>query len=152
MRYVLKAASDTDKEWLDALRRAVYKDLFDVTWGDWDEDRHERHFTACLEEGNISLIIVDTAPVGMIQLLEADDAVEIAEIQIGASQQGKGLATAIINDVLAKAHTANKKVTLSTGLKNFGAIKLYLRLGFVETDRTDAKIYMQYMAPLASHT
>jgi len=44
MLYSLRHATDADRAWLEELRRAAYKPLFDATWGDWDEDRHQRQF------------------------------------------------------------------------------------------------------------
>lgn len=141
--YDLRNSLETDNVWLDSLRREAYKNLFFETWGDWDEDRHTRHFTSCLSEGHIQIIEINQLHVGMIQLFDLDDAIEISEIQISASYQGKGLASQIIRDILRKAKNLNKKVTLSAGLKNIGAIKLYKKLGFKEVNRTETKIYME---------
>ena len=80
MEYSLRPSSKSDKTWLDQLRRKAYRDLFDATWGGWDEDRHIQHFTNSWEAGSISIIVVNQVAVGMIQLLEADNEVEIAEI------------------------------------------------------------------------
>ena len=142
--YRLRDAYESDNAWLDSLRREVYRDLFFATWGNWDEDRHTRHFTSCLSEGNIQIIEINQTPIGMLQLFNLDDAIEISEIQISSLHQGKGLASQIISDILQKGNNSHKKVTLSTGLKNFGALKLYQKLGFKEVKRTEAKIYMEH--------
>ena len=139
----LRLAKESDKVWLDSLRREVYRDLFFATWGDWDEDRHIRHFEACLNEGHIQIIEINKTPIGMLQVFDLDHAIEISEIQISSSHQGKGLATQIISDILKRAKLSNKKVTLSAGLKNIGAVKLYKKLGFKEVNRTEEKIYME---------
>lgn len=143
IKYLLREACESDKAWLENLRREVYRDLFFATWGSWDEDRHARHFISCLEEGHIQIIEVNKMPVGMLQVFELDGATEISEIQISPLNQGQGLATEIINDILEKAHSSNKKVTLSTGLKNSKALRLYQKLGFLEIRRTESKIYME---------
>ena len=144
MNYSLKSASAADKPWLDHLRRECYKDLFDATWGHWDEDRHLRHFSSCLEKGNIQIIEYEDAPIGMLQVFDIDGAIEISEIQISPEHQGKGLGSTVIGDIIQKANESKKKVALSTGLKNEGAFRLYKELGFEETRRTDAKVYMEY--------
>ena len=56
MRYKLVPALPSDRDWLEALRRAVYQDLFVATWGAWDEARHQRHFAECIELGEINII------------------------------------------------------------------------------------------------
>jgi len=83
-------ASSADKAWLEQLRRDVYQELFRATFGGWDEVRHARQFAECWERGQISIIEVDGNRVGMIQLFEDADAVEVGEIQIDPRHQNKG--------------------------------------------------------------
>jgi len=58
------------------------------------------------------------------------DNVEIGEIQIHPSHQNQGIGTRILMDTIAHAHGERKKVSLSVGLKNVRAFRLYQRLGF----------------------
>jgi len=146
MNYTLKNAVEKDKAWLDSLRRDCYKNLFDATWGQWDEERHTRHFVACWDKGNIQIVEREDLPVGMLQVVDIDGGVEICEIQISPEHQGKGLGSVLIGDITSQASDNREKVGLSTGLKNEGAFELYKRLGFKETRRTDSKIYMEYFS------
>jgi ribosomal protein S18 acetylase RimI-like enzyme len=143
MNYTLRPVNESDRPWLDQLCRQVYRDLFFATWGRWDDDRHIRHFASCWERGNIQIIKVDAVSVGMIQVFDLDDQIEIAEIQIAPDFQGQGLATMMINDILINAKRKQKKVTLSSGLQNLGALRLYARLGFTEVKRTELKVYLE---------
>ena len=43
---------------------------------------------------------------------------------------------------MAQAHRQRKKVSLSTGLKNERAVRLYERLGFKHVSRSDTHIHM----------
>jgi ribosomal protein S18 acetylase RimI-like enzyme len=130
MRYTLKPATAADQPWLESLRRSVYQDLFLATWGRWDEARHLRHCAECWERGNIYTVELDRERVGMIQLHEYADRLEVGEIQIQPSHQGRGIGTRLLRDVQARAHAQRKTVALSTGLKNVRAVRLYERLGF----------------------
>ena len=143
MRYSLRHAKDADKAWLDELRRAVYEPLFRATWGGWDETRHQRHLAATWQKGRIQLIEVDGQPIGMIQLLEVDDCVEVGEIQILPEYQNQGLGTQLLVDVIDRAREQGRDVILSTGLMNAGAHRLYERLGFEETERSDTHVHMR---------
>jgi len=144
MRYSLRPATAADKAWLDQLRRAAYADLFDATWGGWDEDRHRRHFDGTWERGGIQAIEIDGRPIGMVQLTQSDDRVEVIEIQIALDHQNNGIGTQLMRDVMDRASQQGRDVVLSTGLKNAGAIRLYERLGFEATERTDSKVWMRY--------
>jgi GNAT superfamily N-acetyltransferase len=137
-------ATSEDRPWLEQLRRAVYRDLFFATWGGWDEARHLRHCTECWARGGIDCIEVDGERVGMIQLFERPDAVEIGEIQIQPAHQGRGIGTRLLLDTMAWARAQRKKVSLATGLKNHRAFALYQRLGFRHVARTETHDHMEY--------
>jgi ribosomal protein S18 acetylase RimI-like enzyme len=137
MRFELIPAVDQDRQWLEQLRRSVYRDLFFATWGGWDETRHLRHCEDCWARGSIYVVEIDGARVGMMQLFELPDAVEVGEIQIAPEYQNNGIGTRLLRDTITRAHSGGKKVVLSTGLQNHRAFQLYLRLGFHHTGRTD---------------
>ena len=146
VRYRLIDASSEDEEWLDGLRRRAYQDLFNITWGGWDEARHSRQLSESIRRGRISIIEVDGKRVGMIQLLDHDDAVEIAEIQIDPSDQHRGIGTSVLVDVISHASARGREVHLSVGLANHQAIKLYERLGFSSVGQSETHCHMVYRA------
>lgn len=143
MPYRLVPTTKEDRQWLEELRRAVYHDLFVATWGGWDEARHLRHFAECWEQGDICAVEIDGVRVGMIQLFERPDALEVGEIQIQPLHQGRGIGTRLLRDTIAQAHAQGRKVSLSTGLQNRRAISLYRRLGFQSTDQSETHHYME---------
>ena len=144
MDYRLRPASEADKAWLDVLRREAYRDLFDATWGGWDETRYLDHFSKTWDAGHISVIVVEGCAVGMIQLLESAGEIEVAEIQVLPTWQGYGLGSRVLQDVIDSAREHGNRVSLYLGLHNRGALRLYKRLGFQEQERSDSQIFMEY--------
>ncbi len=142
--YQLVSALPSDEAWLEELRRDVYRELYQATWGHWDEDRHIRQFHECVKRGSISIIQVDGVRIGMIQLLDSHDAVEISEIQILASYQNQGIGTEILTSVIRDANQGDKAVRLTVALKNDKALKLYERLGFRCTSTSETHPHMEY--------
>ena len=143
MAIQLQPSTPEDRPWLEELRRTAYLDLFIATWGGWDEGRHQRHWTSCVQEGRISIIKLDGTNAGMVQIFDEDSSVEVAEIQVLPEFQNRGIGSTVIADIVKRAHANQKPVTLSTGLKNTRAKKLYQRLGFELVKETDAKIYFE---------
>ena len=92
----------------------------------------------------ICLIEVDGTRVGMIQLFDKDDSVEVKEIQVHPAHQGRGIGTSVLCDVVARAHARRKKVFLSTGIQNRRAVKLYRRLGFVHVAQNETHFCMEF--------
>ena len=148
MQYHLNPATAADQSWLERLRNAVYQERFIATWGQWDEARHLRHCAECWERGNIYIVELNGERVGMIQFHEYPDRVEVGEIQIQPLHQRKGIGSRVLRDMLVRVHAQQKKVTLSTGLKNLGAVRLYERLGFHHVSPSETHFRME-SEPLA---
>jgi hypothetical protein len=70
MEYRLVEATASDGGGLENLHRTVYQDLFQATWGGWDDARHQRQLGDCLNlnRGHISIIEGGGSHVGMIQV------------------------------------------------------------------------------------
>jgi len=143
MHFRLVPATEDDQPWLEQLRRSVYQELFVATWGRWDEARHLRHCTECWNQGNIFSVEVDGKRVGMIQLFEHADSLEVGEIQIQPSHQCQGIGTRLLRAAMDHAHAQGKKVSLSTGLQNRRAVKLYERLGFRHVSQCETHFHME---------
>lgn len=143
----MRHATFADEIWLEGLRRRAYADLFDATWGGWDESRHARQFAESMKRGHVSIIEVAGVRVGMLQMIAEGGAVEIAEIQVDPGHQGRGLGTRVLLDVMADATAEGRVVRLSVGLKNGRATRLYERLGFVLEGKSDTHCHMTYEAP-----
>ena len=137
MNYCLVPATPEEQAWLEQLRRSVYRDLFFATWGHWDEARHLRHCSECWERGNIFCVEVDGVRVGMIQLFELPETIEVGEIQIAPPYQRQGIGSVVLRDTVKRAHESGRKVSLATGLKNHRAFALYERLGFQCVGQTE---------------
>jgi ribosomal protein S18 acetylase RimI-like enzyme len=143
MRYRLLRATVDDQRWLDQLRRSVYRELFIATFGSWDEARHVRHVSECWDLGHISIIEVGGERVGMIQILDQTDFVEIGELQIQPSHQGHGIGSRILSDVVEQVHKRGKSVRLSVALNNERACEFYQRCGFRHVAQTETHNQLQ---------
>ena len=143
MRYKLVPALPSDRDWLEALRRAVYQDLFVATWGGWDEARHQRHFAECIELGEINIVELHGERVGIIQIFDRADAIDIGEIQIEPDRQNRGIGTRVLLDIISAARVTKKPVRLSVALKNDNAFRLYTRLGFRQVGRSETHNLME---------
>ena len=141
--YKLLPATLEDVPWLNDLRREAYRELFNLTWGAWDEQRHRRHFAESISQGGIEIITVDGRGVGMLQLVVGADAIEVAEIQILPVEQSLGVGSAVLHDVIRAARRCRVPVRLSTGRKNERARSLYERLGFRVTATTDTHFHLE---------
>lgn len=151
MHYRLNPATHADQPWLEALRRSVYQELFFATWGRWDEGRHRQHCSECWERGDIYIVELESGQVGMIQLHDHADILEVGEVQIQPSHQGRGIGSRLLRDVIARAHAQMKAVSLSTGLANLRAVRLYERLGFQHVSQSETHFHLESKPAVQGH-
>lgn len=79
------------------------------------------------------IILDDGAPVGLLVTDRAAGSLHVLDIVIAAADRGRGLGTAVLNELRAES-TA---VVLQVWAGNTGARRLYERLGFVYDEATD---------------
>jgi ribosomal protein S18 acetylase RimI-like enzyme len=93
-------------------------------WG-WDDDEQRAFFGPNLRLDHVEVITVD----------EDDDEVFIGLIELLPSQQGQGIGTGFIREILDRAAADGKRVRLNVLAANVDAYRLYRRLGFTEVGR-----------------
>lgn len=143
MRFILRPASDDDKQFVERLYVAAQKPFLEKL-PDFDEERLVKHFRKLLVIDDVQIIIVDNQDIGWLQLTRCPDMIDLAQLHILPGFQGKLIGTTLIQRVLEEASSAGKKVTLAV-LKGNRALSLYKNLGFDVTGEDDIKHYMQWL-------
>ena len=139
----IRPACDSDYDWLYALNQEVYQDLIPLEFGYWDVEEELALFQKAWQSQNISLIIETGERAGMFILEEQDDYLWLAEIQITAMYQNKGIGTKVIQQLLAKARQQQTSLRLRVLHANHRAYQLYQRLGFRHIDSAKHHHVMQ---------
>lgn len=78
------------------------------------------------------ILLYDGAPVGLLVTDRDADSVHVLDIAIAAAHRGRGLGTAVLNELRAE----NITVVLQVWADNAGARRLYQRLGFTYDEST----------------
>jgi ribosomal protein S18 acetylase RimI-like enzyme len=94
------------------------------------------------------VIVADGIPVGQLILDESTDSVRVVDVSVHRAHRGRGIASAVLHDVIAGAARSGRGVCLSVWSGNTQARRLYGRLGFVRTDHSHPSaagyVQMQY--------
>ncbi len=138
-----------DGFWLDDLRRAVCRDLFDATWEAWDEARHRKHLAACYQRGHLELLVLAGEPIGVLQVELRPRELELVELQNHPEHPSHRRGSRVIRELLEEARRDGLGVLLGTGLYKLGAQQLDLRLGFRETSRSATHLHLEWRPPEA---
>lgn len=120
----------------------IKSDSQNIIWGGFDKaPDYEKFKTVFLNRINSSdrreyVCIVDHAIVGYLAAVEEGDTVEIS-YGVLTQASGKGVATALINDVISQY--PNKRIVAWVSEHNVGSEKCLLKNGFVKLNDVETR-------------
>jgi len=155
---ILRSAGPSD----DAFQRELFEAVRAAQWAGLPLDEAQRsalvdmqfrarsqHYIAAYPKAKHRILTLRNQPVGSLVLNESETEVLIVDIAVSPSQQGKGIGTALLNDLISRTRTSGKELVLHVERSN-RAIQLYQRLGFEEAgdDRMYARmVWSQSKSP-----
>jgi ribosomal protein S18 acetylase RimI-like enzyme len=117
------------------MHHQAFREVVERQFGPWNPALQDRLFAETWARGSFSIVLFDGQPCGYLWVAEHNDAVHVHEIVVAPAFQGRGIGTALIQQVLARADGRQVPVRLGTLHANRAA-SLYRRLGFSEVGRT----------------
>lgn len=96
-------------------------------------DAQHAHYRAAFADAERSIIEADGEPIGRIYWYEGPADFHIVDIALLPGSRGRGIGSAILQDLQAQAGLSGKGVTIHVEKMN-PAKMLYMRLGFVPVD------------------
>lgn len=144
--WTLRRARPDDRAFLLALKAETMKDYVERVWG-WDDAEQLAYFDDRFTPERWQIIQAERQDVGVLIVEESDDEVYLAEIEILPAWQGRGIGSAIIRSLMARAAQAGKPLTLRVLHVNTRARDLYERIGFRVFNEIDTHAYLRWDAP-----
>ena len=138
LRY--KQANETDIDFLLNLRMKTMNPHYETSGLSTDRETTLQRVLFQFEKANI--IFLDDQPIGLLKVDRTFTNIEVLQLQIDPSQQGKGLGKKVLEDILEEASLAGKTVSLSV-LKTNKAQHLYTSLGFRIVDEDQYSYFME---------
>ena len=145
----LRPATPEDAELVYDIKYEAYAEHSIRGYGSWDEEIQRR-----VTRGNLPftrLISVGSEVVGWIAADPGGFGVEIMDVHIRPTHQGRGYGSRVIRKIIKASAAAGKDVTLQV-LKVNPSRVLYERLGFVATGTTPTHVIMRRLARPARPT
>lgn len=138
----LRPAEERDREFLYQVKKQSNFGYISDLWG-WDEDFQRREFARDFQQiREFSVITVDGADAGFLQLQSGSDFLNVAEIHLLPPFQGQGIGSAVLRDVQADAE--GLPVLIGCFRANKRAYQLYQRLGFSPITENDTHFILIY--------
>lgn len=143
--YELRTTTDADLPTLYGIHRSAMFGYVNSVWG-WDEADQQQRFRDYVRSARLQVITVDSQEVGFLDVVKNEDNLYVSNIELAPAYQGKGLGTAIMEDLIAQARHESLPVKLQVLKINQGAKRLYQRLGFDVQDETATHYLMKLEA------
>jgi len=139
----LRPAAESDFEAVFAITMATMRAYVEATWGIWDEAEHRSRIRDSFDPSTHRLVHVDGQLAGLLAAKEHAEHVQLVKVFLLPPFQGRGIGTRLVRQVMAQAAAQERRVRLRV-LRVNPAQRLYLRLGFVITDETPKRLYMEW--------
>lgn len=150
----VRPASRSDIPFLKELYRAFrLNELAAVPWSceekqdflDTQLDLQHRYYLAAFPRADFLLIENGSSPVGRIYVDRSIDTWHILDIGLLPSFRNQGIATNLLTRLQSHAGAAGaSSISLHVACDNFGARRLYQRLGFIQEEETDTHLRMRW--------
>lgn len=141
MNLQYKKASESDLDFLLDLRMKTMNEHYANSSLPTDRESTLQRVLYQFEKANI--ILFNNEPIGLLKIDRSKDKIEVLQLQVDPSQQGKGLGKIILKQIIAEALSSQKPVVLSV-LKTNKAQNLYSSLGFVTIDENEHSYIMEW--------
>lgn len=137
-----RKANLKDKSFIYNTKKEALFSYVDAIWG-WDEVYQKSLFNKNLNIQNIQILTNNTTPIGIIELEENEEVIDLVNIELIPEFRNKGIGSSEINKLISHASNSNKLLQLRVFKKNNKAIKLYKKIGFSEYGLSEYHINLQ---------
>jgi ribosomal protein S18 acetylase RimI-like enzyme len=125
----LVPATDEDRAFLFGLFSLTMRNVIESTWG-WNETWQLAEFDRRFAAYEVSTIRSGVERIGGLFLEATPQSLHIHEIQVMPEYQRRGIGTAVMQTIIARARAHELAVTLTVVPANSRAQRFYERLGF----------------------
>lgn len=140
-----EALTEADIDWAWAVYQATTREHIEQVV-DWTEDEQRAQRLAGLRRGTFQAILDEHGQrLGLLDVVDEGGELSIRHLELLPQVQGHGLGSAVIRDVIARAATSGKSVSLRVLHVNPRARALYERLGFVVEEERARSTQMRFV-------
>lgn len=100
-------------------------------------------YAATYPAANHEVVVADGTDVGRVVVSTGDAETRVVDLVIGLEHRRRGIASAVLSDVIATADRLGHPVLLSVWATNHGALALYAALGFDVVDSDGTHLHLR---------
>lgn len=140
----LRRANAGEAEFAFRVLKETMREYAMATWGAWWEEEPRRETVEQVAAGRTEIIELNGLPIG-VQLVDRPGThIQLVQLHIAKAFQRHGFGTQLLTKLFVEARKSNLPIRLRVLAVN-PAKALYERLGFVVTESTPERYFMEWM-------
>jgi len=141
----LRKASAGDAAFIYRVVETTMRGYVEQTWGRFDEQGNRKAALERIEAGLYSVVRSGAEDVGALAVERTPTHIQLDQLFILPSHQNRGIGATLVRQLASEARTAGLPLRLRVLAVN-PARRLYEREGFLVTETTPKRIYMELNA------
>ncbi|UOQ65935.1 GNAT family N-acetyltransferase [Hymenobacter volaticus] len=131
-----RPATAADFEVTLAIKKQALGPYIEQVWG-WEDEFQRVFHSENFKPDSTTILLYEGKEIGLLEAEEQPDCFFIQSLLIVPEFQGRGVGTALLNEIITKALAVDKPVRLDVLQVNKRALQLYQRLGFTLQNTTE---------------
>lgn len=140
-----RSARADDTDFARDSHHLAYREVSERQFGAWDETLQDEFFRREWEAHPVEILEWFGERAGWAIVEDREEDVHVRELVVHPDYQRRGVGTSLLRQSMELAEARQVPVHLGTFAANM-ALTLYLRLGFVEIDRTDTHVVLRWQS------
>lgn len=146
MNVELRQATSTDEALVYQVTEATMRTYVERAFGPWVESFQRKIIGKSFHPATHQVILVDGCAVGIIAAPVHDSHIQLEKLFVMPRFQRQGIGSRLLRDLLRSAAAQRKPIRLRVLAVNIDARRFYERFGFVVTNTTPERIFMEFHA------
>jgi GNAT superfamily N-acetyltransferase len=138
----LRECREEDRPFIWEVRRQALREYVAAIWG-WDEEVQHEKFENRFTPAGHQIVVFDGVDVGLLQVVDEGSHLVVGKMELLPEFQRRGIGSVLMGRILDEARARQVPVRLQVLRTNAPARRLYERLGFVMSGKTETHFQME---------
>ena len=146
MRVGLRAATMDDMQFVYEVTEVAMRGYVEQTFGPWIPEIQKEIIGKSFDASTHQIVLVEGEPAGILAVEVRDSHLQLEKIYLLPAFQRQCIGSQLVKQLIYSVSKSNKPIRLRVLAANSGARRFYERLGFVVTEVTPQRVFMECRA------
>jgi ribosomal protein S18 acetylase RimI-like enzyme len=144
MRVELRPATPDDRQFAYEVTEATMRRYVEQTFGPWIPEIQKEIIEKSFDPNTHQIVTVNGEVAGILALEMHDSHIQLEKLYLLPSFQRQQIGSQLVKQLIHSVSVSNKPIRLRVLAVNSGARRFYERLGFIATEVTPQRVFMEH--------